>query len=394
MDNAILKSVRYHALDIWRGIVCLVVVLEHAAVCLWGGGSDRVVGEVYWARDWLVQVLSWNLGAPLFFVISGYCIAASLDSTRRKGISPAVFLARRLWRIFPPYWASMLIIAMVITVLNVVGLRHWHVTQVGLELFDLKTFHLDQWIGNITLTETWRLTVAQGSEPRLLNRVAWALCYQEQFYMVCFLALVFAPKRLYKALALATIGIIGFRLWTSTVGSERYYAGLFPDLWHQFAVGLALYWRINVAEDFWAKRTIEALLIVMVVTGANTGLVTTQAAGIFGLMLLVFHRWDLAIANIKQFDPLRALGKRSYSVYLIHLPVCTVGNAALTDAGLESFWLRAGIMMPAVTAGSVLAGWIFYAAVDRHFSNLPIVGRFSRLVKPPQPGVAIPHAQV
>ena len=388
------KSVRYHALDIWRGIVCLVVVLEHAAVCLWSAAENGATGFLVKTQEWIIWASRLNLGAPLFFVISGYCIAASLDSTRRKGIRPSRFLARRLWRIFPPYWASMAVIALLVVGLNRLGLRQWHATSLGLELFDLNTFNWAEWLGNFTLTETWRFHLIHIGEPRFLNRVAWALCYQEQFYLICFLALVFFPKRLYAALGTATFLIIGFKLALADVQMDGPFIGFFPDLWHEFAVGLFLYWRINVASGPTSKRVVEGLFLAVLAFGIWKGIPTTQAAALFGLVLLVIYRWDLQVARIKQFDPLRALGKRSYSVYLIHLPVCTIGNAALAEAGLNSFWLRATVMIPLVMVGSVIAAWIFYAAVDRHFSNLPIVGRFGRLVKPPQPGVAIPHAQV
>ena len=35
MDDRRRAGTRYQALDAWRGIVCLVVVLEHAGVALW-----------------------------------------------------------------------------------------------------------------------------------------------------------------------------------------------------------------------------------------------------------------------------------------------------------------------------------------------------------------------
>ena len=394
MQVKVLKSVRYHALDIWRGIVCLVVVLEHAGVALWFDSLERIPGQSYWLRDSVVMSLRLNLGAPLFFVISGYCIAASMDSTRRKGISPLRFLARRLWRIFPPYWASMAIIAALVVFLDCIGLRWLHQTSIGLELFEPSSFSPSQWLGNFTLTETWRQTLWGGVEPKLLNRVAWALCYQEQFYLVCFAALLFLPNRLYGTLALATLAIVGFRIMLWDSSSERYFHGFFPDLWHEFAIGLALYWRINVARSFWAKRAVEVGFVGIFLVGVWFAAVTTAAAALFGSVLLVAYRWDEAIAGIKRFDLLRACGRRSYSIYLIHLPVCTVGNTALASLGLQDFWLRVFVMIPLVTAGSVVAGWVFYACVDRHFKNLPIVGRFSKWIKPPRPGVAIPHAQV
>ena len=135
-------------------------------------GIDR------WLRGGLVTCLTLNLGAPLFFVISGYCIASSLVSSRRKGTSPTRFLARRLWRIFPPYWASVLIIALVVVILDRLGLAWLFRTGVGLELAAPSSLSWSQWFGNVTLTETWRPLVGGNSFPSLLNRVAWALCYQ------------------------------------------------------------------------------------------------------------------------------------------------------------------------------------------------------------------------
>ena len=362
------KSTRYHALDIWRGIVCVIVVLEHAAVCLWS--VPETLQESGWARRAIVTCLTLNIGAPLIFVISVYCIASSLESSQRKGITPIHFLARRLWRIFPPYWVSMAVIAAVVIVLDRVGLDWLHRTTVGLELFAPSDFTTAQWIGNITLTETWRPLIA-GTSGMLLNRVSWALCYQEQFYLVCFLALIFFPRKLHLALAGATLAIVGFHLVTRDIGSDKYYYGLFPDLWHEFAVGLLLFWRINVAQSALSKRAVEVGLLALFAIGCWSGAVSTAAAAAFGLLLILCYRWDAAVARISRLNPLRACGKRSYSVYLIHLPVCTVGNAGLAAMGMDGFWLRALVMVPVVTIASIGAGWIFYGVADRRFTALP-----------------------
>ncbi len=88
MSQSSQESSRYKSLDVWRGVFCVVVVLEHAGVVLWtsvrgGAESDNAF---LWS---LVQPLLWNLGAPLFFVVSGYCVGASIESHRRKGNPPA-----------------------------------------------------------------------------------------------------------------------------------------------------------------------------------------------------------------------------------------------------------------------------------------------------------------
>jgi len=383
------KSTRYHALDIWRGVVCVVVVLEHAAVCLWGGEGTYM--DSTWATRAITTCLTLNIGAPLFFVISGYCIASSLESSRRKGVTPVRFLARRLWRIFPPYWASLAVIGALVIVLDRLGLRWLHHTTVGLELFAPSDFSTAQWIGNITLTETWRPLVG-GHAAMLLNRVSWALCYQEQFYLVCFLALVLLPNRLHAALGGATLAIVGFRLVTRDIGTDQYFAGLFPDLWHEFAVGLLLFWRINVARTVASKRAVEVGLLALFLLGCWSGQVTTAAAAGFGLLLIFCYRWDSAVARVDRLDPVRACGKRSYSVYLIHLPVCTVGNAALAALGLSGFWPRALVMIPVVTLASIAAGWAFYRVADRRFSDLPSFQGWQARLAASRPRVAVAEA--
>src|SRR5437867_2732970 len=86
------RTERYATLDVWRGLACLMVVVHHAGYAL---GEAEMEGS--WPR-WLVWLVIRRLdvGVTLFFVISGYCIAASLEATRRRGEAPWAFLGRRI----------------------------------------------------------------------------------------------------------------------------------------------------------------------------------------------------------------------------------------------------------------------------------------------------------
>src|SRR5215208_3667560 len=127
------RSPRFHALDVWRGLVCLFVVLEHAGVALWvdSAGGSGIDG---WLRGALVAALKLNVGTALFFVMSGYCVASCVASARRRATSPVGFLARRLWRIFPPYWVALAGFVATVAALDVVGLEAYHRSDVALEL--------------------------------------------------------------------------------------------------------------------------------------------------------------------------------------------------------------------------------------------------------------------
>ena len=138
---------RYRMLDIWRGIVCLVVVLEHAGVVLWSGVDQSTgwAGSLQWMA---VRLLTLNLGTPLFFVMSGYCIAASLESLRRRGETPLTFLGRRFWRIVPTYWAALLFFFLVVAWLDRLGFQRFHDNPFSLILASPETLSQAQWFGN------------------------------------------------------------------------------------------------------------------------------------------------------------------------------------------------------------------------------------------------------
>ncbi len=369
------RDPRYELLDVWRGVACLMVVLHHAGFALRWGDAATLSG-VDRARWLAVGLVRWmDLGVPLFFVISGYCIAASLDAHRRRGASSWRFLGRRLRRIYPPYWAALLVFAATTWGLDAAGLGRLHRADHSLELASPGALTRLQWLGNLTLTETWRPRVCPrewgGGGAEVYTRVAWSLCFEEQFYLASFVALLVAPRRLFAALGVATAAIVGFRAFAFDVGWLRNYEGTLPILWHEFAVGLAVYWRLVLAPTHRARRAVDAALVGLLLVGVAWSYRSTEAAAAFGLVLIATRRLDGAAGRLGWLGPLRACGRRCYSLYLIHLPVCTVGSEWLYRLGLVGFWSRALVMIPLVSIASVAAGWAFFAVVERRFLNPP-----------------------
>src|SRR5437867_860676 len=70
------RSSRYQSLDLWRGAACLMLVVYHASffvstelrlwdLSAWTSGDAAIkAAQLMW------------IGVPLFFVVSGFCIAA------------------------------------------------------------------------------------------------------------------------------------------------------------------------------------------------------------------------------------------------------------------------------------------------------------------------------
>lgn len=363
---------RYQMLDVWRGLVCVLVVLEHVAVVLWPG-SDFGEGWAFQLQRGVVKLLSLNIGSPLFFVMSGYCIASSVASAGREGRSPFSFLYRRLWRIYPTYWAALFLFAAVVIVLDGFGLERLHRSDFALQLDSPRTLTASQWLGNLTLTETWRPVVWGGHYASVYTRVAWSLCYQEQFYFICALALWLTPTRLFRTLGVATLAIVGYRVFAWDTGFLHEIDGLFPVYWHVFAAGLAVHWRLNGPANSpkLLRHGVDACLGGMGLAGILSGDTGTAAGGLFALVLIGMYRWDAASTGLRWLAPVRACGRRSYAIYLAHLPVVAVGNVLLFDLGLSSLGMRAFLVLPAVTAAAVGAGWVFHAYVERRFIGAP-----------------------
>ena len=163
--------------------------------------------------------------------------------------------------------------------------------------------------------------------------------------------------------------------------------GIFPNLWHQFAIGLAVYYRLNLAKTPRARRAIDLGLAVLLVAGLVMLERETVTAAAFGLALIALRRWDHKTDTLAWLQPFRACGRRCYSIYLAHLPIVVVGNLWLYQLGLTGFWGRTLVMIPLVSAVSVAVSWAFFALVEATFLNPPVLRK-------PRQGSVPTHADV
>jgi peptidoglycan/LPS O-acetylase OafA/YrhL len=97
---------RLSEIDALRGIAALLVVLFHLT-----SRYDTIYGHT----SAPVISLSWgHYGVNLFFMISGFVIFMSLDRTR----TALDFVVSRLSRLFPTYWAAIIITTLVVAILG------------------------------------------------------------------------------------------------------------------------------------------------------------------------------------------------------------------------------------------------------------------------------------
>ncbi len=367
-------SSRYRMIDVWRGIACLMVVLDHSGIVIRHYGVAASGPIEHQIRRGIEFLLTMALGPTMFFVLSGFCVGATLESCRRKETGAGVFLLRRFWRIFPTYWAALAAMVLMVFALDYLGLSRFRENALALALDSPLELSPAQWFGNITLTETWRPRYAGSylDESAIFTRVAWTLCYQEQFYAISALILAFARPRLFPALVTVSLTLFGYRLFLWDSGGMKSIEGLFPMYWQHFAAGLAVYYRLQTGASARTRRGIDLALLGML--GISILAMDTEsavAAG-FALALIGLKPFDDRIAAKSPARLLQWVGMRSYSIFLIHVPVLTVTHQLLNEVcGVDAYWHRFWVILPVALVASVGVGCVFHDLIEKRFLSHP-----------------------
>src|SRR5689334_18806820 len=91
-------------LDVLRGVAVLAVIVLHSSHHAIGQGVP-LFDNLFWP-----VIRHFYLGVQLFFVISGYCIIGAVDSAERSSKPLSSYIRRRIRRIYPPYWCSLILL--------------------------------------------------------------------------------------------------------------------------------------------------------------------------------------------------------------------------------------------------------------------------------------------
>lgn len=381
---------RYDTLDAWRGLACLLVVVFHAAnnTAGWDGTGAGAFDAA--CRQALTFASKLWVGVPLFFVISGYCVAAAADSGRRRSRAGRTFFARRFRRIYPPVWVFLALCVTSHVILM------WVQSGTGLPLAishrDPADVPAVSWVGSMTLTEEWRWNLF-GPGRNYFQCHLWTLCYEEQFYLVTGLAVVFAPRRVFAVLAGVSAGV--FLIVVDVIRLPFAHAGFFFDgAWLEFAAGVAVYWRRNYASRF-STRLIDVGLILATFWaargvrdwGAFAQTVPAHLTVAFAAAFLlgVLQEFDGATGRWWLLAPLRWSGLRCYSLYLVHSPVVYLTCRVLQHAGWTSPAAILFGIVPVCLVLSLAAGWLFFRCVEVHFLNPPAATPSPPLTQTPMP---------
>lgn len=300
MTTAKLKMPNVPALDGFRALAVLIVIISHA------GAGKFIPG---------------GFGVTIFFFLSGYLITSLLriEAANFGRIDLQDFYVRRSIRIGPPLFVTGVIVA----ALSLMGL---FATRINLPSVVVDAAFLTNY--NQSLPESWRHS---------LPMPLWSLDVEEHFYIIfstvfAFLLIRTKPSMAARYCALACGIVLSIRcanaLFFRDIALNYYWShtrmdsilfGCILALWNNPAVDKGA-WRpskLSVAGAF------VILALCFVVRGEifrETIRYTLQGGALFVIFSASLHDRDWALGFLGS-APLRWIALISYTLYLIHFPV-------------------------------------------------------------------------
>ena len=301
-------------LDGIRGVAVLLVLLFHYGTELNRGSVPQRVASVFCGFGWT--------GVDLFFVLSGFLITGILLDSKGASNYFSSFYMRRVLRIFPLYYATLLIVFVLMP-----GLFHnQEPTLPPRHDRFLYLVYLQNWV--VLLRQTGQRIMAQ----------YWSLAVEEQFYLIWpVVVAICTRKRLVQIAIGGSVVAVLLRLGFLAAGTdpEALYRNTFTRM-DSLLIGAVCSILIrNEAGIEWVRRhrvwlgwLPVAVLgglhlavdpfknIAPAIVGTGFSLIALSYAGL--LLSVVASAGSGSVLDRAFANPiLRAFGKYSYAAYLL-----------------------------------------------------------------------------
>jgi peptidoglycan/LPS O-acetylase OafA/YrhL len=350
---------QFGLINLLKACAAQLIVLHHLA--FYGPMSDHVRALAPELMAWLTDHA--RIAVQVFLVAGGFLAAKSLSPAGRPGLAaPLHTIWRRYAKLAPPFLAATLLAA---GANALAGAWMTHDSISAAPTFGQLSAH------------ALLLHGVLGYES--LSAGAWYVAIDFQLYAVMVLLLWLSGR----------LAIDGLRTWLmpavmlATVSSSLFYFNLDSD-WDNWApyffgsygLGVLAWW----ASDAKRKPGAVALLLAILVLPTLAALVLDFRVRIavalaVACVLFAFGRARLAADAGRAWLAVNALARTSYSVFLIHFPVCLIVNAAFTRyAPAEPYWQAAG--MAIAWSASLAAGALFHRWVE-----VPLSGFVTRIAQ-------------
>jgi peptidoglycan/LPS O-acetylase OafA/YrhL len=317
---------RIPELDGLRGLAILLVLIWHY------GPSRRIPEDPL--LFYLVKpfIYGWS-GVDLFFVLSGFLIGGILLDNRDASNYYRIFYTRRTCRIFPPYYAWLLVFFTLPLLWPAATIAAGWLFQAPLPIVTYASY-----------TQNIAMVGRGGFGPEWLG-ITWSLAVEEQFYLVLpLLVRRVAPHRLPHTLLLL-IGLaplLRIALQNSAFLTHGGFAGyvLMPCRADALLLGALCAYGCR-QERFWEfiRRQHTGLHVALAVAGVSVWWSLRSLGDAIGLsalaimycllLMIVLTVPEGRFARLTRLRWLRWLGGVSYGVYLVHQGVTGLAHGLI-----------------------------------------------------------------
>lgn len=322
---------RMHFADGLRGLAAMWVVLFHLSE---GHHIDAL-------RAWLPRAVNRVLfdwghgGVGIFFVLSGFVMALTVERVMMDGAGAGRFVLRRLVRLCPPYWLAIAVSSALLAAKGTPA-------------------SAGQLLANVFFAQG-----ILGYDN--INIVFWTLCIEIQFY-IAFAGLTWASDRLSdRAIPRAVIALLALA-WPMGKLIGPVWPGGFLPFWAYFMAGVLVF-EANRSRGpaRWFGLAFGAVLLGL---GLHRADLFSAVAGLTSLAL-VASGIGSGMQTWLSGRPLQFLGSISYSLYLFHNqvlgPVYRLVDKVWAYRGLEADLIAAGLALTLVLA----VAWGLWFTVER-----------------------------
>lgn len=323
---------RIVALDALRVLAALIVLAQHF----------RVIFELTWP-DWMSEwVFDDKAAVMLFFVLSGYVLALSLGNKAPSFTAYVKFGVRRILRLYPLYWAALLLAFFVLWSIHQTG--PYQVAGLPVLYLDSQSPQLKQWLLHSTLVipginsdfalpTLWTL-MTEARISMIFPLLAWAILRCKPWQAGAITAALVLGSDWLDRHVVGTAALIGmFALGTllCRVPSSLWSRLNHGAWWSLILLGIALYSLISFRFEMpsvWMANYLSGLGSLILIAGA-------------------IH-WPLMRSTLTRLQNLLRVDL-SYGIYILHYPVL-VAMKKLCSSYIPAPPLLAFILVLGVTA--------------------------------------------
>jgi peptidoglycan/LPS O-acetylase OafA/YrhL len=292
---------RLPGVDALKGGACVLIVWHHLA--FYGPMSDVVHGAVPWLMNWLYTY--GRMAVQVFLVVGGFLAACSLAPEGSASFrQPLRLILKRYRRLALP-----LVVAVLITVAVAALVRPWlqHDSVPGEPTLRQLLSHL------------FLLQDLLGHEA--LSAGIWYVAIDFQLFVlsVALLTVIRGGRHRWAVLALAMASLLIFNRRIEFDMTGLYFFGA-------YSLGMLAWWASRSERPArWLVVIVALGTVALLLDFRGRLLVATLVA--LGLVWMQRSPWP---ARWLQQAWMLRLGQISYSVFLIHFPVCLLVNAVVS----------------------------------------------------------------